>query len=226
MSLVQLNGIHKSYRMGGEWQPVLRGIDLTIESGEMVAVMGASGSGKSTLMNIVGLLDVPSQGEYLFQGENVAHLDDDKRAHLRNKNIGFVFQQFFLLPRLNAIQNVALPLQYRQQTGGQDIARQYLERMGVGDKISHRPNELSGGQQQRVAIARALVGEPELILADEPTGALDSKTGEDILHLFIELNQQMKTTIIIVTHDAKVAEHCHRVVHIADGLLQHAETVV
>lgn len=218
--LLNLSDITKQYTIGDSAQTILHDINLQVPAGEMLAIMGASGSGKSTLMNIIGLLDVPTSGQYQFAGRDVEKLDDDARAHLRNQKIGFVFQQFFLLPRLNALQNVSLPLQYRGGDIDHAKPQRLLERMGVGDKVHHRPNELSGGQQQRVAIARALAGEPDVILADEPTGALDSQTGEDILNLFIELNQQLQTTIILVTHDAKVADHCHRVIHIQDGQIQ------
>jgi putative ABC transport system ATP-binding protein len=181
--------------------------------------MGASGSGKSTLMNIIGLLDQPDSGHYYLNGPDVSSLDEDERAHRRNRSIGFVFQSFFLLPRMNALQNVSLPLQYRDMSESDisEHAQTALTKVGVGHLVQNRPNQLSGGQQQRVAIARALVGNPTLILADEPTGALDTKTGQEIMDLFIHLNREEATTIVIVTHDPRVSEQCQRVIRIVDG---------
>jgi putative ABC transport system ATP-binding protein len=221
-SLIQLKDIIKSYHIGQEETVILHGISLDVGVGEMLAIMGASGSGKSTTMNIIGLLDKPNRGSYILDGEDVSALSDDKMAEIRNKNIGFVFQQFYLLPRLNAEQNVALPLTYRNTPKHEikDKVFAMLERVGMADKAHHKPSELSGGQQQRVAIARALVGSPKVILADEPTGALDSKTSRDVIDLFIELNQKEQSTIIIVTHDEKVGNECRRKIVIADGLIE------
>lgn len=207
--------------MGDTFQPVLKSLSEVIEEGDMLAIMGESGSGKSTLMNIIGLLDRPDSGSYLLNGEEVAGLSDDKLANLRNHYIGFVFQQFFLLPRLTATQNVALPLSYRG-TPKEEVAERVaylLDRVGMGQRAHHRPNELSGGQQQRVAVARALVGNPSLILADEPTGALDSKTSAEVMDLFLALNQEEKRTIIIITHDSHVGDACSRRIFMRDGVI-------
>lgn len=205
--------------MGTTSQTVLKGVSVQVDDGEMVAIMGASGSGKSTLMNIIGLLDQPDSGEYYLQGSLVSSLTDDERAHFRNRAIGFVFQSFFLLPRMNAIQNVMLPLQYRDMSPAarEKRAEILLSKVGMATLMDHRPNQLSGGQQQRVAIARALVGEPHILLADEPTGALDTKTSQEIMDLFIHLNKEEKTTVVIVTHDPGVAKQCQRTIHIVDG---------
>jgi len=205
--------------MGTRSVEVLKQVDFELHAGELLAIMGASGSGKTTLMNIIGLLDRPSAGNYLLEGKEVSGLTDDARAHIRNQSIGFVFQSFFLLPRLSALQNVGLPLIYRGIHGDELIKRSSFElsKVGMSEHVEHKPNELSGGQQQRVAIARALVGSPKVILADEPTGALDSATGEEVMGLFKNLNKKDKTTIVIVTHDPLVAEQCQRIVHIKDG---------
>jgi len=207
--------------MGDTAQTVLHGIDLDINEGDMVAIMGASGSGKSTMMNIIGLLDRPSQGDYYIHGKDAINLKDDQRATLRNKTIGFVFQQFFLLAKLNAERNVALPLVYRGERPqvAKERALAMLDRVGMSDRSHHRPNELSGGQQQRVAIARALVGEPDIVLADEPTGALDSSTGKDVMDLFAELHRKEKKTIIVITHDPNIGEQCERIIHLKDGYI-------
>ena len=200
---------------------VLRGVDLEVNRGDLVSIMGASGSGKSTLMNVIGLLDAPSSGSYSLDGREVSAMTDDRRSAIRNASIGFVFQSFHLLPRLTALENVRLPLMYRG-AGGAEMgrrARAALERVGMGDRADHRPNELSGGQQQRVAIARALVGEPAIVLADEPTGALDPATGNDIMNLFAELNGEGRTTLIVITHDREVARRCPRRTWIEDGAL-------
>ena len=197
---------------------VLRGVDLEVDRGDFVSIMGASGSGKSTLMNIIGLLDEPSSGSYSLDGLEVSSMTDNRRSALRNASIGFVFQSFHLLPRLTALENVRLPLMYRG-AGGAEMnrrARASLERVGMEDRAGHKPNELSGGQQQRVAIARALVGEPAIVLADEPTGALDPTTGNDIMELFGELNGD-GTTLIVITHDPEVARRCARRTHIGEG---------
>lgn len=221
MSLVKLENITKTYTSGvGEFH-ALKGIDFHLTRGEMIAIIGASGSGKSTLMNIIGFLDHCTTGQYLFSGENVSHLEDEELSRIRNKKIGFVFQSFFLLPRLNALQNVMLPLFYRgvetKQAEEQSLAM--LAKVGMGKFSDRKPNQLSGGQQQRVAIARALVGDPEVILADEPTGALDSATGQDVMNLFLDLNKNEKRTIVIVTHDHDVSNQCQRVVSLKDGMI-------
>lgn len=217
--LIDMRSIVKSYVTGEVSQTVLKEVDLIIHPGEQVAIMGASGSGKSTLMNIIGLLDRPTSGNYFINGKDVTTLTEDERVVLRNQAIGFVFQSFFLLPRLNILDNVSLPLYYRgvAEKEMRERALQILERVGLAHLWHHRPNQLSGGQQQRAAIARALVGNPTFLLADEPTGALDSKTGQLIMDLFSELNQKEHATILIITHDGKVAAQCQRTEHIADG---------
>lgn len=219
-NIIELNDIVKSYSRGSETLQVLKGITLHVESGDFVAVIGPSGSGKSTLMNTIGLLDIPTTGTYVLDGESTAGLSDNKMAELRNQKIGFIFQQFNLLPRLTALENVELPLIYsgfsRQERREKALAM--LDSLGMGGRAGHRPSELSGGQQQRVAIARALVSRPSLLLADEPTGALDSKTGQEVLELMLELNQR-GNTIVLITHDPGIAEHASRVVAIRDGEL-------
>lgn len=217
--LVELKDVFKKYTLADKCVTILHGISLAIHAGEMIAVIGASGSGKSTAMNIMGMLDKPTEGQYLLHGEDVVGLNDDKLAQIRNKTIGFVFQQFFLLPKLTAEQNVALPLTYRNVSKHEIKTRvhELMDKVGMSDRMNHRPSELSGGQQQRVAIARALVGDPELILADEPTGALDSHTSDEVMKLLIDLNELENRTIVIVTHDSKVSESCGRVVTLSDG---------
>ena len=217
--LIQASGLKKDYSLGnGETFEVLHGLNFKIEAGDFVAIMGPSGSGKSTLMNILGCLDVPSAGHYLLNGTDTAGLGPDELADLRNRLIGFVFQGFNLLPRKSILDNVALPLVYAgvKRSRRETVARQILQRVGLGDRCKSRPNQLSGGQQQRVAIARALANSPKLILADEPTGNLDTQTSEDILALFEELNRQ-GLTIVLVTHEADVARHAHRIMSIVDG---------
>lgn len=216
--LIALTNIVKKYPMGLSENTVLKQVSLGIHKGDMVAIVGASGSGKSTLMNIIGLLDKPNQGEYLLEGQNVAGLSHDQLANLRNQQIGFVFQQFNLLPRFSAEQNIALPLTYRHLPTQQikERVQDVLKRVGMESFAKHRPTQLSGGQQQRVAIARALVGEPRVILADEPTGSLDSQTGKDIMSLFLGLHAEGRT-IILVTHDKQVADACGKRVTLADG---------
>lgn len=216
-----MQGITKSYQLGENKLQVLKGINFAVEKGDLVSIMGPSGSGKSTLMNIIGMLDHPDSGSYILNHQEVAELTDDDRATIRNKDIGFVFQSFYLLSRLTAIQNVCLPLFYRgvNATESKQRGMEVLERVGMKQYAEHRPNELSGGQQQRVAIARALVGKPSIILADEPTGALDSKIGQEVMDFFIELNTQEKNTIIIITHDRHVSEQCKTEVRISDGLI-------
>jgi putative ABC transport system ATP-binding protein len=206
----------KSYELGGQTVHALNDVSLSVNSGEMVAIRGPSGSGKSTLMNILGCLDQPDAGRYVLAGEDVSMLSEDELARVRNKQIGFVFQTFNLLPRMTALENVELPIQYAGGKSARDRAITALEIVGLADRMHHEPNQLSGGQRQRVAIARALVNDPAIILADEPTGALDTKTGEEVLALFKELNRQGRT-IFIVTHDLNVARHCPREIYILDG---------
>jgi ABC-type lipoprotein export system ATPase subunit len=223
MELIRLRNIHKTYHRGQVDLPVLKGISLAIHRGEMVALMGASGSGKTTLMNILGCLDRPSAGEYWLDGQEVSRLSADARALLRNRKIGFVFQNFNLLPRTSSLDNVMMPLAYAgrklSQSDACDRALALLDRVGLGDRLDHEPSQLSGGQQQRIAIARALVNDPALLLADEPTGNLDSRTSEEILQMFQQLNRARGITIILVTHDPGVASHAERLVRIHDGVI-------
>ena len=218
--LIDLSGINKSYRNGDQELQVLKNINLQVEEGEFLAIMGPSGSGKSTLMNIIGMLDRPSSGTYHLEGKEVARLGEKKSAKVRNQEIGFVFQQFFLLSKLNALQNVELPFIYAgvSQSKRNALAEQYLEKVELGTRMHHLPSELSGGQKQRVAIARALVNRPSIILADEPTGALDTKTGEQIMELLTELNKEGKT-IIMVTHEPEIAAYAKRQIVIRDGVI-------
>ena len=220
--VVSLHRITKVYQMGDIEVRALRGVDLDISAGEVIAIMGPSGSGKSTLMNIMGCLDVPTDGSYEIDGSDVSRLKDDQLADIRNHKIGFVFQSFNLLPRTTALANVELPLIYGGLGGRQrrKRAEEALRLVGLGDRLDHKPNELSGGQQQRVAIARALVNEPSMILADEPTGNLDTKTSVEIMELFQRLNQERGITIVFVTHNPETAEYCHRVVRVRDGLVE------
>ncbi|GIN59180.1 ABC transporter ATP-binding protein [Lederbergia ruris] len=218
--MMKLSKITKVYGNGSLKVPVLHGIDLSIEDGEFVAIMGPSGSGKSTLMNIIGFLDYPTGGDYELNNEKISAFREKQLAALRNRHIGFVFQQFFLLPRLNAIKNVETPLVYAgvSKKERRERAQQMLEKVGLGDRVKHLPNQLSGGQKQRVAIARALVNNPSVIMADEPTGALDSKTSKQIMELFVQLNQEGKT-VILVTHEEEVAAYANRVITLRDGLV-------
>jgi putative ABC transport system ATP-binding protein len=219
--VIEAENLSKVYRMGTIEVHALCGLSLKIARGEVVAIMGPSGSGKSTLMNIIGCLDRPTSGEFLLDGEKTAQLKDDQLASIRNRKVGFVFQSFNLLSRASALYNVELPMRYAGIRGGRrNRAREALEAVGLADRIHHRPNELSGGQQQRVAIARALVNNPAIILADEPTGNLDSKSGDEIMHLLLSLNVERGTTLVIVTHDPDVAAVTHRRIHIRDGVVE------
>lgn len=219
-SLITLRAIKRDFRMGSEVLHVLKGIDLTIEKGEYVALMGPSGSGKSTLMNLLGCLDTPTSGEYWLNGEDVSELSDDQLAEIRNREIGFVFQTFNLLPRSTALDNVALPLVYAGMSSKDrtNRSREVLTDVGLADRMTHRPNELSGGQRQRVAVARALVNKPSLILADEPTGNLDTKTSLEIMALFDEIHA-LGNTLIVVTHEEDIAQYAHRIIRLNDGLI-------
>jgi len=217
--MIQTEALTKIYQMGDTEVRALDGTSFSIEKGEMVAIMGPSGSGKSTLMSIIGCLDVPTSGRYILDGVSVENMDETKLAEIRGRKIGFVFQQFNLLARTSALENVMLPLTYAGITGKNrhDLAFKALERVGLGERTHHAPNELSGGQQQRVAIARALVNEPAILLADEPTGALDSKTGVEIMDLFQRLHEEQGQTVILVTHDSHVAKHTKRIIKLSDG---------
>lgn len=219
--MITMRNITKSYEMGTQTVHALRGVDLRIEEGEFVAIMGPSGSGKSTLMNIMGCLDVPNSGTYELNGIDVSRMSPDARSRIRNRQIGFVFQQFNLLARTPAIKQVALPLMYGGAGRSERISRaeEALKAVGLGDRMDHRPDELSGGQQQRVAIARALVTRPGIILADEPTGNLDSQSGEEIMNIFRRMNQDNGNTIIVITHDPEIAERVDRTIWIRDGLI-------
>ena len=221
MPLIETRDLWKTYVMGEEEIHALRGVSIQIERGEYVAIMGPSGSGKSTLMNLIGCLDTPSKGSYLLNEKEVASMNDDELAQIRNEEIGFVFQTFNLLPRATALHNVELPLIYAGVSGAarKDKAKQALEKVDLMARASHRPNELSGGQRQRVAIARALVNDPSILLADEPTGNLDSKTGNEIMGVFVRLHES-GNTIVLVTHEPDIAAYAHRVIHIRDGQVE------
>lgn len=222
--LIEINELIKNYQVGTETIRALRSVSLTINKNEYVAIMGPSGSGKSTLMNILGCLDTPSGGDYILNNTNASHLDDDQLAEIRNKEIGFVFQTFNLLPRYSALENVSLPLIYAGVNKEDRLAKaeKVLMNVGLEDRMTHKPNELSGGQRQRVAVARAMVNSPSIILADEPTGNLDSKTSMDILNLFKEIHDK-GNTIIIVTHEEEVALHAHRIIRLRDGMIESDE---
>ncbi len=215
--VIEISGVTKVYQMGDVEVNALDGVALQVFPGEMVAIMGPSGSGKSTLMNILGALDVPTSGSYWLDGQDVSHMTDDQLAEVRNRKIGFVFQNFNLLPRTSAVANVELPLVYAGVHNRRKRAIAALEMVGLGQRIHHRPNELSGGQQQRVAIARALINDPSIILADEPTGNLDSRSGAEIMHIFQTLNEERGITIIFVTHEPDIAEHTRRIIRLQDG---------
>lgn len=224
---IRVENLKKNYYLGKMKVEALRGISFEIDSGEFVSIMGPSGSGKSTLMHIIGCLDYPTGGEYYLVGEDVTKLDDNQLAIFRNQKIGFVFQQFNLLPRATNLKNVELPLIYAGITNArkrEEIARKALEEVGLGDRIAHRPNEISGGQRQRVAIARALVNHPSIILADEPTGNLDSKTGLDIMKIIQKLYEE-GNTIVLVTHEPEIARYARRIIHLKDGLIEQDEVV-
>lgn len=223
MALIDIHNLAKMYRMGDVEVHALRSVSLQIEQGEMVAIMGPSGSGKSTLMNMLGCLDQPTSGTYLLDGIDVGKLNDNQLADIRNQKIGFVFQQYMLLQRRSALANVELPMLYGGPAGERRTrAQEALRDVGMSDRAHHKPNELSGGQQQRVAIARALVNQPQILLADEPTGALDTQTGKEIMHIFQRLNTEQGLTVILVTHEADVAAYAQRTIHVRDGLVHEA----
>jgi putative ABC transport system ATP-binding protein len=219
--VVDARDITKTYKMGVIEVQALRGVSVQIQRSEVVSIMGPSGSGKSTLMNMLGCLDRPTSGEYYLDGEAVSNLNDDQLSSIRNRKVGFIFQSFNLLPRQTALTNVTLPLRYSGNANGKTYsrAREALEAVGLGDRVNHKPNELSGGQQQRVAIARALVNDPAIILADEPTGALDTKSGHEIMELLLGLNHERGTTLIFVTHDPRISTLTQRTIRIQDGLI-------
>jgi len=219
--MLKLIDIKKNYKVGPINVEVLKGVSMDVREGELISIMGSSGCGKSTLMNIIGLLDRPTSGEYTIDESAVADFNDDRLSDIRNRKIGFVFQSFYLLSRMTAVENVGIPLLYRRmkKTEIRSQCQEFLEKVGMHDRARHKPNELSGGQQQRVAIARALAGRPSIILADEPTGALDTQVGRDIMDLFIRLNDEEGITIIIITHDPGIARQCKRCISMKDGML-------
>jgi putative ABC transport system ATP-binding protein len=217
--MVEGRDLTKTYQMGEMQVDALRGVSIKIKKGEVVAIVGPSGSGKSTIMNILGALDRPSSGEYFLSGESVAQMDDEQLADIRNRKVGFVFQSFNLLPRATALSNVELPLRYSKQNGfkRKELASEALKAVGLADRMDHRPNELSGGQQQRVAIARALVNQPSIVMADEPTGNLDSKSGKEVMELLLHMNKESAATLIIITHDPDIAKQAQRTITLRDG---------
>jgi putative ABC transport system ATP-binding protein len=225
-SLIDIKGVTKTYKMGEQYVHALAGVDMQVKRNEYVAIMGPSGSGKSTLMNVIGCLDTPSSGDYILNGSNVSELTDNELAAIRNREIGFVFQTFNLLARVNCLQNVELPLIYGgiRKSKRREMAIEALTAVGLDDRMDHKPNELSGGQRQRVAVARALVNRPSIILADEPTGNLDTKTGMEIMGLFEELCQR-GNTLLVVTHEEEIARHSRRIVRLRDGLIESDERV-
>ena len=225
--MLEIKKIKKIYQMGKVKVEALRGVSFCIDKGEFVAIMGPSGSGKSTLMHIIGCLDQPTEGNFIIGGKDVSKLNDDRLAEIRNKRIGFVFQQFNLLSRTSILHNVEIPLIYAGLKAKQrrELAKQALESVGLGDRVKHKPNEISGGEKQRAAIARALVNNPLIILADEPTGNLDTKTGEEIMKIFYKLHQQ-GNTVIMVTHEAEIARHARRIIHLRDGLIEKDEVKI
>jgi ABC-type lipoprotein export system ATPase subunit len=224
MDLIELRDIYKTYHLGEVDLPVLKGVSLNVRHGELVALMGASGSGKSTLMNILGCLDHPTSGEYWLEGREISRLTAQEQARLRNRMVGFVFQNYNLLPRTTALENVLMPLSYTKENLSEHQMRQrateLLQKVGLGDRADHQPSQLSGGEQQRVAIARSLVNRPRVLFADEPTGNLDSHTSEEILQMFQQLNSAEGITLILVTHDPNVAQHAQRIIRIKDGLIE------
>jgi putative ABC transport system ATP-binding protein len=224
--MIDVKDLTKIYHLGSVKVPALQGVSFHIDRGEVVSIMGASGSGKSTLMNIIGCLDQPTSGQYFLDGEDIAGLDEDQLAEIRNQKIGFVFQMFNLLPRMSVRRNAELPLMYDGRNQPEDIGKRVetiLKAVGLEDRMDHRPTELSGGEQQRVAIARALINEPDLILADEPTGNLDSHTGDEIMHLLLRLNEERGLTLVVVTHDPTIAAQTQRVIHLRDGMIEDEE---
>lgn len=225
--VIKLQNVKKIYEMGSQQVRALDGVTVSINPGEYVAIMGPSGSGKSTMMNIIGCLDIPSEGSYILNSNQVSEMDDDELAAVRNREIGFIFQTFNLLPRVNCLQNVELPLIYSgiSRSKRRELSEEALRNVGLGDRMDHKPTELSGGQRQRVAVARALVNKPAILLADEPTGNLDSKTGDEIMILFEELNQK-GNTLLVVTHEEDVAQHARRIIRLRDGLIESDEQVV